>query len=345
VESEPTLAFHTTGRSAATFIETYGNLQIRALTSAGRRDFVEPNEMFDAQLASPRGVLHIASESHADAAQELFDEVRTLSPSAELVDGDVAERLNPLLRPGYAVKAVFEPDALDLDVGALHQGYVRGLLSRGGSIVRSARVVSAERQGISWVVTDSTARRYSTPLVIDAAGAWCDDVAIRFNVEPISIRPLRRTIFTVPPLNEAGGQLPLTEDIGRSFYLKPENFQYLCSPGDETLQSPGDAKPDQLDVARGLEMINSATIIDAKHVRTSWAGLRSFVRDRTPVVGFDDSKDGFFWMAAQGGYGIQTAPSLARFAASVVRGETADVDLIKRGFDPAALRPAGLRRH
>jgi D-arginine dehydrogenase len=139
--------------------------------------------------------------------------------------------------------------------------------------------------------------------------------------------------------------LPLTEDIGRSFYLKPENFQYLCSPGDETLQSPGDAKPDQLDVARGLEMINSATIIDAKHVRTSWAGLRSFVRDRTPVVGFDDSKDGFFWMAAQGGYGIQTAPSLARFAASVVRGETADVDLIERGFDPAALRPARLRRH
>lgn len=345
VESEPTLAFHTTGRSAATFIETYGNLQIRALTSAGRRDFVEPNEMFDAQLASLRGVLHIASESHADAAQELFDEVRTLSPSAELVDGDVAERLNPLLRPGYAVKAVFEPDALDLDVGALHQGYVRGLLSRGGSIVRSARVVSAERQGISWVVTDSSARRYSTPLVIDAAGAWCDDVAIRFNVEPISIRPLRRTIFTVPPINEAGGQLPLTEDIGRSFYLKPENFQYLCSPGDETLQSPGDAKPDQLDVARGLEMINSATIIDAKHVRTSWAGLRSFVRDRTPVVGFDDSKDGFFWMAAQGGYGIQIAPSLARFAASVVRGETADVDLIKRGFDPAALRPARLRRH
>jgi D-arginine dehydrogenase len=252
--------------------------------------------------------------------------------------------LNPLLRPGYAVKAVFEPDALDLDVGALHQGYVRGLLRRGGSIVRSARVVSAERLGSSWLVTDSNARRYSTPLVVDAAGAWCDEVALQFNVAPIDIRPLRRTIFTIPPLDEVGGQLPLTEDIGRSFYIKPENFQYLCSPGDETWQPPGDAKPNELDVARGLDMINSATIIDARHVRTSWADLRSFVGDRSPVVGFDDSVAGFFWMAAQGGYGIQIAPSLARFAATAVRGEPVATELTMRGFDPASVIPARLRR-
>jgi D-arginine dehydrogenase len=343
VESEATLAFHTTGRSAATFIETYGNLQIRALTSAGRRAFLEPHEMFEGPLASPRGMLHIANELDVGAAEQLFREVHVLSGTTELIDGDAAERLNPLLRPGYTVKAVFEPDALDLDVSALHQGYVRGLLARGGSIVRSAEIVSAQREGNAWSVTDASSRRYAAPLVVNAAGAWCDVVALRFNAEPVGIQPLRRTIFTVPAPYETEGPLPFTVDVGRSFYIKPENFQYLCSPGDETLQPPGDAQPDQLDVARGLDMINSATIIDAKHVRSTWAGLRSFVTDRTPVVGFDDSADGFFWMAAQGGYGIQIAPSLAKFAASVVRGEPVDPELTQRGFDPDALRPARLR--
>jgi D-arginine dehydrogenase len=192
-------------------------------------------------------------------------------------------------------------------------------------------------------VTDASSRRYSAPLVVNAAGAWCDVVARRFNAAPVGIQPLRRTIFTVPAKYETGGLLPFTVDVGRSFYIKPENFQYLCSPGDETLQPPGDAQPEQLDVARGLDMINSATIIDARHVRATWAGLRSFVTDRTPVVGFDDSAEGFFWMAAQGGYGIQIAPSLAKFAASVVRGESVDPDLTQRGFDPDALRPARLR--
>ena len=344
LEAEPTLAFHTTGRSAATLIETYGNLPIRALTSAGRRFFTDPLDIFEAPLASARGVLHVANADDSDAARKLFDDVRALSPQVELIDGQDAERLNPLLRPGYTESAVFEPGALDLDVSELHQGYVRGLLQRGGTIVRSARVMSARRRGTSWEVTDGGSDRYASPLVVNAAGAWCDEVANRFGVAPIGISPLRRTIFTVPALDETGGELPWMIDVGRSFYLKPEKFQYLCSPGDETLQPPGDAAPDQLDVARGLELVNSATIIDAKHVRTSWAGLRSFVGDRTPVVGFDDSVDDFFWMAAQGGYGIQIAPSLARFGASVVRREPVSTDLVERGFEPSALSPARLTK-
>ncbi len=342
LEAEPTLAFHTTGRSAATLIETYGNLPIRALTSAGRSFFTEPSDLFETPLAATRGVLHVAAAQDSEAARRLFDDVRALSPQVELIDGKDAERLNPLLRPGYTETAVFEPGALDLDVSELHQGYVRGFLRHGGAIVRSARVVSAHRRGDSWEVVDGNASRYATPLVVNAAGAWCDEVAIHFGVEPIGILPLRRTIFTVPALDETGGALPWMIDVGRSFYLKPENFQYLCSPGDETLQPPGDASPDPLDVARGLDLINSATIINAKHVRTSWAGLRSFVGDRTPVVGFDDSNDGFFWMAAQGGYGIQISPSLARFAASVVRGESVPIELVERGFEPSALSPTRL---
>jgi D-arginine dehydrogenase len=343
VEAESTLAFHTTGRSAATLIETYGNLPIRALTSAGRKFFTQPLDIFDAPLASLRGVLHVATTGDSDAALQLFDDVRALSPHVVMIDGKDAEKLNPLLRPGYTETAVYEPGALDLDVSELHQGYVRGLLQRGGTIVRSARIVRALRHATSWEVTDENSDRYITALVVNAAGAWCDEVARHFGVEHIGIMPLRRTIFAVPALDETGGQLPWMIDVGRSFYVKPEKFQYLCSPGDETRQSPGDAVPDQLDVARGLDLVNSATIIDAKHVRTSWAGLRSFVSDRTPVVGFDDSVDGFFWMAAQGGYGIQIAPSLAKFAASAIRREPVSSELVKRGFEPSALSPARLR--
>ncbi len=340
LEAEPVLAFHTTGRSAATLIESYGNVPVRALTTASRGFFTEPSELFTAPLATPRGVLHVATANDSGAARRLFDEVRTLTPTVQLIDGGEAERLNPLLRPGYTETAVYEPDALDLDVSELHQGYLRGLLERGGVVVRSARVVGAQRRGSAWEITDSNADNHATPLVVNAAGAWCDLVARECGAQPVGIQALRRTIFTVPALDEAGATYPWMIDVGRSFYVKPERFQYLCSPGDETLQPAGDAKPDQLDVAKGLDLVNSATVINARHVRTSWAGLRSFVSDRTPVVGFDESAEGFFWMAAQGGYGIQIAPGLAQFAASVIREEPVSLDLVSRGFDSSALSPA-----
>jgi D-arginine dehydrogenase len=340
LESESTLAFHTTGRSAATFVETYGNLPIRALTASSRSFFTQPSDLFEFPLASPRGVLHVAREEDSDAAKELFDEVRNLSTSAELVGGVDAERLNPLLRPDYTSLAVYEPDALDLDVSELHRGYARGLQQRGGVICRSAQVVSARRDGETWLITDSSGRQYETALVVNAAGAWCDDVARIFGATPIGIQPLRRTIFTIPAIDEAGGEIAMTIDVGRSFYIKPGKFQYLCSPGDETLQTACDVQVDQLDVAMGLDLINEATIINARHVRTSWAGLRSFVFDRTPVVGFDAEIPGVFWMAAQGGYGIQIAPSLAMFAASVIRRTPASAELIERGFEASALSPA-----
>jgi D-arginine dehydrogenase len=343
VESESTLAFHTTGRSAATYLETYGNLQIRALTAASRSFFTEPSDLFEAPLASRRGALHVAREEDSDAAQRLFEEVRALSTSAELLGGEEAEQLNHLLRPGYTALAVYEPDAMDLDVSELHQGYVRGLQRRGGVICRSAQVVGATRRGATWHITDSRGRQYETPLVVNAAGAWCDDIARVLGVASIGIRPLRRTIFTVPAIDETGDEIPMTVDVGRSFYVKPEKYQYLCSPGDETPQPAGDAQVEPLDVARGLDLINSATIINARHVRATWAGLRSFVFDRTPVVGFDDKVAGVFWMAAQGGYGIQIAPSLAKFAAGVIRGTPPASDLVARGFETAALSPARLR--
>ncbi|MFY9783167.1 MAG: FAD-binding oxidoreductase, partial [Acidimicrobiales bacterium] len=207
-------------------------------------------------------------------------------------------------------------------------------------ICRSAQVVSAKRNGETWLITDSSGRRYETALVVNAAGAWCDDVARLLGAAPIGIRPLRRTIFTVAAIDEIGAEMPMTIDVGRSFYIKPERFQYLCSPGDETLQPAGDAQVDQVDVANGLDLINEATIMNARHVRASWAGLRSFVFDRTPVVGFDEEIAALFWMAAQGGYGIQIAPSLARFAASTVRGTPVPLELLERGFKASALSPS-----
>ncbi len=340
LERESTLAFHTTGRSAATFVENYGDPVIRMLTSASRDFFTSPREGFDGPLATPLPLLVIADDAHADALRELHQTDPQQGTPTELVDGAVAEEINPLLRPGHTRLAVVDLAPMELDVHGLHQGYVRGVRQRGGTIVKSAGIVSATRRHNRWTLRDSSGRTFEASTVVNAAGAWCDELAQVLGARPVGIQPLRRTAFMVSaPQDGSIGSLPMTLDASDTFYFKPDGAQFLCSPADETLQQPGDPRPDELEIARAIGMINEATTLGIRTVNSAWAGLRSFTADRTPVVGADPDIDGFFWYAAQGGYGIQMAPALSRVGAALATDHPVPGDLATRGLTGAMLSP------
>jgi D-arginine dehydrogenase len=334
VDMEATLAYHTTGRSAAMFLESYGGSSIRALTTASR-SFLE--SAADGQLLRPLPMLHVGRPGHGEAIRRLHEEVSALVPDVELLQPADAAALQPLLRPGAIELAVLEPGAMEIDVHALHQHFLGNLRRRGGSVAVRARLAAANRAGDSWTVTAADGRTWNAPVVVDAAGAWADDVAAAFGAGRAGLRALRRTAFMVDA--PAGAAAPMIADIDDAFYVKPDAGRLLCSPADETAQDPGDARPDTLEIARAIEVINATTTLDVRHVRSSWAGLRNFVADRTPVVGFDGGVDGFFWFAAQGGYGIQTAPALAATGAALLRGEPVPADVAARGLTAAALAP------
>ena len=340
LEMEGTLAFHTTGRSAAMFLESYGGPAIRVLTTSSRAFLENPPWDADDALLTPLAMLYVASIGRSAAIRDLHREVRELVPDVELIGPEDVVALQPLLRPGYVELALLEPGAMEIDVHALHQGFVRGMRRREGTIAVSSAIHSAQRIGDVWTLVDRSGRSWQAPLVVDAAGAWADRVARLFGARPVGLQPLRRTAFTIdaPATSQERGR-PMVDDLAAGFYVKPDRHRFLCSPADETPQEPGDARPDELEIARALDAINQATTLDARQVRSSWAGLRSFVSDRTPVVGFDPGVDGLFWCAAQGGYGIQTAPALARTAAALLRGQPVPDDIARRGLGAADLAP------
>ncbi|MFD4183637.1 NAD(P)/FAD-dependent oxidoreductase [Rhodococcus sp. NPDC058514] len=332
IEQESALAYHTTGRSAAAFLESYGNKAIRMLTAASRDFFVDPVGNFDGPLTTPLSLLIIADEHETDTLRALHRDVSERGQHIELVDGPTAEALNPVLRPGYTQLAVIDSGALELDVHAIHQGYVRGFRRRGGTIVKSSRIVSGRREKQTWVLQASDGGTFRAPTVVNAAGAWGDELALALGARPVGIQPLRRTAFMVPTQHECAGQIPITMQASENFYFKPDGAQFLCSPADETFQEPGDARPDELEIARAIEMLNEATTLDIRRVSSSWAGLRSFTADRTPAVGPDPDLEGLFWFVGQGGYGIQMAPALARMGAAVTSGGPIPPDLVELGL-------------
>jgi D-arginine dehydrogenase len=343
IEMEPVLAHHTTGRSAAAFLESYGGPIIRALTTASRSFLMDPPDGFDGPLMTPRPLLWIAPVGRGSSVVDHHGEVHKLVSTVELVSGPDAEAMFPLLRPGWTEQAMIEPEAMDMDVHAIHQGYVRGLRGRGGAIHVSTPAISLSRDATGWHI-ETPQGAFHAPLVINAAGAWADVLATRAGVRPIGIHPLRRTIFMVnaPAGIGPSADWPLVGDLDGTFYMKPEGTQFLCSPADETSSEPCDARPEEADIARALDIINDAMTINARHVRSSWAGLRNFVIDRVPVAGFDDEVEGWFWLVGQGGYGIQTAPALARSAASLIRSGTLPDDVVARGAHPADLHRSRL---
>ena len=343
LEAEAAPGYHSTGRSAAVFSESYGNRAVRALTRASRDFFREPPAQFSPYpLLKRRSWLHVASASQASAL-ESFLAVEDVASRVRRISPEEALALSPLLKPETAAAGgAYEAEAADIDVDALHQGYLRLLRQREGVMVTNAQVTALARSGGKWLL-ESTAGAFEAGIVINAAGAWADALAGLAGIEPMRIQACRRTAVLVElagePISEAW---PLTIDIEEAYYFKPDAGLLLISPADETPVEACDVQPEELDVAVAIDRVEKATRVSIARVRRKWAGLRSFAPDRSPVIGFDEAAPGFFWLAGQGGYGIQTAPAAAALAAALVREAPEPPELGR--FDPAELSPARFRR-
>lgn len=336
VEKEPQLAYHTTGRSAAMYLQSYGNPIVRALTVASRVDFEALRELVDGTpLLLPKPLLWVADDQAAHRVEALL---ATDAPLRRLTPAETVERC-PALRPERVVLGAEDVQAMEIDVDLVHQAYRRGLRGRGGEVRTEVEAGGLRATDAGWEIAGLQGRRFDS--VVDAAGAWADMVAMSAGARPVGLRPLRRTIFTSPVHGwKDPAAWPFIGDAGERFYFRGEHDQVLVSPADETADVPRDVRPEESDIAAALEVVNQFTTLGLRSVRTAWAGLRTFAPDRSPVAGEAPEARGFFWFAGQGGYGIQMAPALARVGAALVLGRPLPDDVASRGVTPAALSPA-----
>ena len=345
LEREPQPGYHSTGRSAAMFIETYGTPAIRALTRASRAFYEHPPEGFtEHPLLAPRGVVYIAGEGQRDLLESALRDLSQDAPATRRIRIDEALARVPVLRAASLCGAILEEDAQDIDVHALHQGYLRGLRSCGGVLRAQAELAGAERVGDLWVIALADGHTVRARTVVNAAGAWADAVAALCGARPVGLVPRRRSAFTfAPPDGMDCTRWPAVVGIDESFYFKPDAARLLGSPANADPVPPHDVVPEELDIALGIHRIQEATTLLIRRPHRTWAGLRSFVRDGEFVLGWDDARDRFFWLAAQGGYGIQTAAAAAELAAALLRGEPLPARLARQGVDPATMVPSRLR--
>lgn len=342
LEREDQPGYHTTGRSAALYTENYGNEAIRALTSASRDFFENPPPGFtEHPLLSPRGVIGIATAAQSAAFEDGLKLANAVTPGVVVeVDRATALRHFPILNPDIVDRAMYERDARDMDVHAIHQGFLRGLKARGGTIVTNAELQALERRGGAWHLTTS-AGAYSAPIVVNAAGAWAEDIGRLAGAGPIGLVPKRRTALTFDlPADLNPASWAMLHDVDELYYAKPEAGRLLASPADETPSPPCDAQPEEIDIATVIDRLEAVITVRISRIARKWAGLRSFVPDRTMVAGEAANAPGFFWLAGQGGYGIQTSPSMARAIAALVRGDDLPGELLRRGLTSATLSPA-----
>ncbi|MEO1494005.1 MAG: FAD-binding oxidoreductase [Pseudomonadota bacterium] len=339
LEMEDRPAYHTTGRSAAVFILNYGNAVIRALNAASEHVFRSGGDLAETGFLSPRGVLEVEEPGMADAFAAYMDGAEGLEI---LGPSDVLE-LFPIYRPDKIVRAAYEPEASDIDVDALLQAFVRMLRAHGGEIVPKAEVSGLTRVGDVWRA-ETRAGTFEAPVIVNAAGAWGDRVADLAGAAPVGLSPCRRTIAVLPvPDGMDARRWPVTASVAETWYAKPDGGRLWVSPADEDPTEPHDAYPDDMVLAEGLDRFSQATVFEVTRVERTWAGLRTFAPDRTPVAGFDPNTDGFFWLCGQGGYGIQTAPALSQLAADLVLGHapkvgTATVAALSPDRFPATMR-------
>lgn len=336
VEAEAALAHHTTGRSAALYFENYGHMAIRALSKASRAFFESPPAgLTDAPLLSPRGALTIARPDQRGHFEQVVADAAVTDTAVQPLTPAEAASIVPVLRAELLTGALLEPEAADMDVGAIHQAFVRGMRRAGAVIRPAAPVTRIEPTSTGWSVV-AGGGTIECDVVVNAAGAWCDVVAGMAGIEPVGLVPKRRTAFMVPGREEWKGW-PLVVDVDHDFYFKPDGVQLLCSLAEETPTEPCDAKPEDIDIALAIDRINTATTLGIRTVRSSWAGLRSFVPDGAMVIGFEPAAAGFFWLAGQGGTGIQTGPAAGMLTAGLICDGEVPAALRVHGVDPAPL--------
>ncbi len=338
-ESQP--GMHSTGRSAAMFMASYGPPQVRALTRASRAFYQQPPAGFaDTPILSARGALYVGWQGQEAALDAMLRELRATGSVVERIDAAQCLRRVPVLRAEGLVGGVLEADAMDIDVHALHQGFLRGFRRAGGTLWCDAELRSAEGGGRGWTVTLVDGRRVAARTLVNAAGAWADEVAHRCGAQPLAIEPRRRSAFTfAAPAGVDARGWPTVADVGEHWYFKPDAGALLGSPANADPVAAHDVMPEELDIATGIAAIEAATTLTIRRPARTWAGLRSFAPDGELVIGWDALRSGFFWLAGQGGYGIQSAAGAAELAAALWRRAAIPESLLAQGIDLAALQP------
>lgn len=345
LEREPHPGYHSTGRSAALFMETYGPEQVRALTRASRRFFENPPAGFvERPLLSRRGTLVVATKTQESQLEEYWEEISSSATLTRRLDPAQTFDLVPVIRPDEVIGSVYEPHACDIDVNALHQGYLRELRRRGGAVHCDCEVTQFERDGAGWRVYAGD-RVFAAPIVLNAAGAWADVVARMAGVRPVGLEPRRRSAFIfAPPAGVATAAWPAVMGAEEDWYFKPEAGMLLGSPANADPVAPHDVQAEELDVALAIDRIESITTLTVNRPSRVWAGLRSFVSDGALVGGFDPVVPGFFWVAAQGGYGIQTSAAMGEVCAALASGLPVPQHLAAAGLSAEMLSPARLTK-
>jgi D-arginine dehydrogenase len=342
LEREDQPGYHSTGRSAALFSEIYGSAPVRALTRASRTFLETPPASFAVHtLLEPRPTVFVATAAQAEAF-DVMQQQEDIKAGTRWISPAEAEALCPILRADELIGALIEDASADIDVHGLHQGYLKRFRALGGELALGADVETITRSGDLWQVK-TRAGTYAAKTLVNAAGAWAGHIGALAGAQDIGLIPKRRTAILVePPAGMNPARWPMIMDVGEEFYFKPDAGMLLVSPCDETESPACDAQPEELDVAIAADRVMTATTLQIRRVSHSWAGLRSFVADRTPVSGFDPKLEGFFWLAGQGGYGIQTAPAMAELAAGLILDGKVPARLADFGVDAAALAPERL---
>jgi D-arginine dehydrogenase len=345
LEREAYAGMHSTGRSAALFSETYGSPQVRALTRAARPFLMQPPAGFATHpILTPRGATIIGNAAQSDDVLALYEAIVPFTRDIELHDAARLHAAVPVLRPESARIGLHEPGAADIDVNELHQGFLRGLRARGGELRLNVGIRAISRGDGGWQVDDGE-QAFRAPLLLNAAGAWVDQVAALAGVAPIGIVPKRRSVFLFdPPENLATAHWPFITSFDESFYFKPDAGLLLGTCANADPVEPHDVQPEDYDIALGIHRIEEATTLEIRRPRRSWAGLRSFVADGDLVGGFAPDAPGFFWVAAQGGYGIQTSAAMGEACANLALGRPLPGHLADAGLSATMLDPARLPR-
>jgi D-arginine dehydrogenase len=340
LERELQPGYHSTGRSAALFMESYGTPQVRALTMASRAFLESPPRGFaDHPVLSPRGAMMVATHEQEAQLQAHWEVLRAMSERATLLDAAGACEVTPVLRRDKLLGAVLEPDAMDMDVHAIHQGYLRGIRRHGGAIVSHAEVACLRYMAGVWQV-QAGGESYAAPVVVNAAGAWAEQVGALAGARRIGLQPRRRSAFIfAPPAGVSCAAWPLTAGVQEDWYFKPDAGMLLGSPANADPVEPHDVQPELLDIATAIERIQQMTTLTIQRPTHTWAGLRSFVADGDLVGGWDTQAPGFFWVAAQGGYGIQTSPAMGEACAALACGLPIPQRIAAFGLEAAMLAP------
>ncbi|MEA3002285.1 MAG: D-arginine dehydrogenase [Sphingomonadales bacterium] len=349
IEAEEALGYHSSGRSVSFSHYGIGNAVVRGLTAWSRSFYeAQPQGFCPTPVSREMATLYFATEASLAALIALRMEMAHFTGAAEWIEDEARIAAScPALRtggPDGAIAAILDPTGLKLDADALLQSFARAVRAGGGEVLTGRRIASAARQGSAWTVKTEQGESWSAPVLIDAAGAWGDGFARLAGVRAIGLQPKRRTIIAIDPPPEGNAAAwPFVHSAAGDFYMLPEAGQILASPVDEIDDDPGDARPEDYDVALAAHRVELYTHLRVARIAHRWAGLRSFVADRTPTAGFDPEAPGFFWLVGQGGYGLQTAPAMAAIVEALATGGAWPAGLAELGVVPARVRPERLR--